>query len=232
MRCLIADDDPLSLAQLERLVRQHGDLELIAACSNAVEAAGWLRREAVDLLILDVEMPEMSGLELLRSLTVRPLVVLVTASASYAVEAFEVEVADFLVKPITPSRFLKTVERLRRQRPEPVPVPSSAGGAQRHLFARVEGRLVRIDFADLQRVEANGDYVVLHTAQKKHTLHATLKTVEERLPGDEYVRVHRSHIVRLDQIVDIEEGTLVIGRDVIPIGASYRPGLLARLQSL
>jgi two-component system, LytTR family, response regulator len=229
MRCAVVDDDNVSRTVLERYVRQHGDLELVASCASAVEAARVLRHTPVDLLYLDVEMPEMSGLDLLRSLEVRPAVILVTGNQEYAVQAFELEVTDFLVKPVDYPQFLRATERARRRLAAPIPVPAPT---DRQIFVRFDGRLTKLALDTVLRVEAKGDTVLVHTAKRVYPVTATMKAVESSLPAADFVRVHRSHIVRLDQIVDIEENNLVIGRDVIPISASYRPGLLRRLRTL
>jgi DNA-binding LytR/AlgR family response regulator len=228
MRCAIVDDDDVTRAVLERYVREHGDIELVASCSSAVEAARVLRNARVDLLYLDIEMPEMSGLDLLRSLEDRPQVIVVTGKESYAVEAFQLEVTDYLVKPILYPQFLRATSRALRRIGESTPAEAS----DRHVFVRFDGRLTKLDLQEVQRFEAHGDTVLVHTPKRVYEISATMKAVESVLPKREFARVHRSHIVRIDQIVDIEETNLVIGRDVIPISASYRPALLRRLRRI
>jgi two-component system, LytTR family, response regulator len=231
MRCVIVDDDDLTRAVLQRYVEQHGDLELVASCASGAEAARVLRHQAVDLLYLDVEMPEMSGLELVRSLDVQPQVILVTSNASYAVEAFELEVTDFLLKPIGYPQFLRATGRALRRGADPA-TAGTGGASSRHLFVRYDGRLTKLDLTDVLRVEAKGDTVLVHTTKRPYLVTATMKAIEGSLPADDFVRVHRSHIVRIDRIVDIEETNLVVGRDIVPIGPSYRPALLRRLRTL
>lgn len=226
LRCMVVDDDSVSRKVLERYVGQCDSLALMAVCETAVEAANRLAREDVDLLFLDIEMPEMTGLELARSLEGGPPVILVTGKEDYALDAFEADVIDYLLKPIDYGRFLRSVKRAtRRHSPGP-----EAGSDDDFVFIKVDGRLVKLDLRELVWVEAQGDYVMLHTPQKKHMIHATMKSMAEKLPSRTFVRVHRSHIVRLDKIADIEEGSLVIGREVIPIGASYRGALMSRLR--
>jgi DNA-binding LytR/AlgR family response regulator len=246
LRALVVDDDPVSRALMARYVGQHDALTLSGTCESAAEAVPHLRGGDVDVLFLDVEMPEMSGLQLIHALDVRPQIVLVTGKPQYAVEAFDVAVSDYLLKPVQFPRFLQAVERVVRARASARALaitPSrdaggeatssrAAGVARQVLFARVDGRLVRISLRDVTWVEAKGDYVLVHTPGKRYMVHATMKTMEERLPPGDFVRVHRSHIVRLDRIVDLEESTIVVDRDVIPVGASYRDGLLAQLNTL
>lgn len=241
LRALVVDDDPVSRALLARYVGQHDALQLVASCESAVAAVPHLRAGEADVVFLDVEMPEMSGLELVRALDACPAVVLVTGKAQYAVEAFAISVTDYLLKPVQYPRFLQAVERVVRQRQQqetaahrpPTAMPRAAGGDSRDvLFARVDGRLVRIPLGEVHWVEAKGDYVLLHAPKRRYMVHATMKTMEERLPPGDFVRVHRSHIVRVDRIVDLEDTTIVVERDVIPVGASYREALLARLNTL
>lgn len=242
LRALVVDDDPVSRALLARYVGQHDALRLAGVCESAVAAVPVLRGGEIDVVFLDVEMPEMSGIELVRALDRRPHIVLVTGKAQYAVEAFNVAVSDYLLKPVQYPRFLQAVERVVRARradapPEVHEAPAVAAIPPSNtvrdvLFARVDGRLVRIPLREVHWVEAKGDYVLLHAPKMRYMVHTTMKTMEERLPPADFVRVHRSHIVRLDRIVDLEEATIVVERDVIPVGASYRDALLSRLNTL
>ncbi|MEL6615718.1 MAG: LytTR family DNA-binding domain-containing protein [Bacteroidota bacterium] len=235
MTCLIVDDDPIARALLERFAAQHGGLTVAAVCESAIEATRVLRErrdagEAVDLVFLDVEMPEMSGLEMAEALgDDRPQIVLVTSKEEYARDAFEVEVTDYLVKPPTYARFLKAVERAER-RAEPAPAPEASGAD--HLFVKVDGRLVKLALADLEWVESQKDYVLFHTPEAEHLVYGTMKAVAAKLPADDFARVHRSYLVRLDKIEDVEDGSILIGRKVIPVGASHRAALLERLNTL
>lgn len=224
LRCLVVDDDPLARLVLERFVAQDADLQLVGSCSSAIEAAALLRREPVDLLFLDVEMPGMSGLEMLDALAASLDVVLVTGSREYAVDAFDAGVADYLVKPVAHARFLKCLERVRARRGRQTP-------GDRWIFVRRDRALVRLDLADIRRIEAERDVVILHTTKGPYRVPATMQSMEARLPSGDFIRVHRSHIVRLDLVVDFEDDSLVIGKDVIPVGESYRAGLLARIRA-
>ena len=237
MTCLVADDDPIARALVERFVERHDALTLVATCTDAVEATNTLARlraagEPVDLAFLDVEMPEMTGLELAEALgaglsEARPQVVLITSKEEYAREAFDAEVTDYLVKPPTYGRFVKAVERALAR-------ADSAGETADDpdtLFVKSDGRLVRLDLREVAWVEAQKDYVLFHTDERDHLVHVTMKALAERLP-DAFVRVHRSYFVRVDRIGDVEDTSLVVGRKVIPIGATYRKPLLGRLNTL
>lgn len=221
MRCLLVDDDAVARAVLEKYVGRHDGLHMVASCDSAVTAANLLAKGDVDLLFLDVLMPEMSGMELLRSLAHPPRVILVSARPEFAVEAFDFEVADYLLKPVTYARFLRAVERAGRV--------AESGGAEDTLFVKVEGRLVKVDLADLEWMEAQGDYVLMHCHDRDLLASTSMRKLEEVLSQRKFARVHRSYIVRMDKIEDIEESTIVIGRKVVPISSGYRESLHRRL---
>jgi DNA-binding LytR/AlgR family response regulator len=227
MRCAIVDDDEISRAVLTRYVQNHGNLDLVFTAASGVEALRELQSQPVDLLFLDVEMPEITGLDLVRVLDSKPQVILVTGNPEYAAEAFQLDVADYLVKPVDYAHFLRATARSERRLAQ-----SAASPSARHFFVPVEGRLTQVDLSEVLRFEAQDDTVVMHTSTRALRLLTTMKSLEDRLPAEDFVRVHRSHIVRIDRIVDIEEGNLVVGREVIPISASRRRILLSRLNRL
>jgi DNA-binding LytR/AlgR family response regulator len=224
MNCLIVDDDAMARTLLEHYVAQYGGLNLLASCENAPDAFRYLQKGDVDILFLDVEMPEMTGLELLESLSHKPHVVLVTAKQEYALEAFDLEATDYLLKPVKYARFVKTMQRISKKQ-------ETQSNQPNYVFIKTDGRLVKLDLADLQYIEAERDYMHLHTAKEKFIIHGTMKSFESKLSSD-FIRVHRSFIVRLDQIVDIADETIVIHKSVIPIGASYKETLKKRLNRI
>lgn len=228
MRCLIVDDEELSRVVIESLVKKTDFLELVASCTSPLEAASVLRTGAIDILFADVEMSEMTGLELIRSLDNPPEVILVTAKEQYAVDAFEMNVADYLVKPVTLPRFLKAVNRVRERLQADTEVKQTSDA----IFIKVNSQLVNIRLADILWVEATGDYVTLNTLADKYIVHSTMKGIEHRLPNRDFVRVHRSYIVRIDRIKAIEDTLIIIGKNLIPIGDSYRTPLMNRLTTL
>lgn len=228
MRCLVVDDDELSRAVIEHFIAQHGALTLVASCESAIEAANVIRQEAIDLIFLDIEMPGMSGIELIRSMEQRPQVVLVTAKEDYAIEAFDIDVTDYLLKPVTYARFLKAVQRSQRQaRQVPETKPEDD-----YVFIKADSRLVKLHLKSIQWIGAQGDYMMIHTQDQAYLVHGTMKSMEKKLPSSAFARVHRSYIVRIDQIEDIEDTTIVINRKVIPIGGSYKTALLKRLRMI
>lgn len=246
IRCLIADDDPSSQDVLSKYVDRHADLDALGVCEDGIEAANILREKEVDLILLDVEMPEMSGLELVESLSDPPAIVMVTGHEEYAVEAFEVDVVDYLVKPVRYGRFLTAIERASERldpagsHDEPAPPaeeeaaesPHLADTSAEHVFLKDGRRLIRVALQDIQWIKAQGDYMLVQAESDRYMINSTMKELEEKLPSSQFIRIHRSHIVRIDQIKDIEDTTLIIDGKMLPIGPSYQDDLIERIQTL
>jgi DNA-binding LytR/AlgR family response regulator len=234
LQCLVVDDDAVSRTVIEKYVDRSTGLDLTASCEDATEAATVLQDDGADIIFLDVEMPGMSGLDLMESLRDPPHVVLVTAKEEYAVEAFDLEAIDYLVKPVEYPRFLKAVDRVRRRIDEDDEAPDEETGEVEgdYVFVKVDGRLRKVELPDIRWIEAEGDYVMIHTSDDRHLVHSTMKNMERKLPSEEFARVHRSYIVRLERVDDIGDRALLLDRKRIPIGASYRDDLLDRLQTL
>ncbi len=231
MNCLIVDDNKMARTAMKQLASHVTHLHVTGECSSAMEAYNMLQKEKVDLLLLDIEMPGMTGLELIRNLgKKRPLIIFTTVKKDYAVEAFELNVADYLIKPVSPARFIQAIEKARE----------IADSNNRELqvsdnefvFIRDNGILKRINTADILFMEAMGDYVKLYTSQKFHAIHTTLKSLEEKLSPVRFMRVHRSYIVALDKIEAIEDGTIIIQKNAIPVADAYRAALNNRLNLL
>ena len=216
---------------IRQLVAQVPQLELAAECSDASEALNALNQTPIELLFLDIEMPDMTGLDLTRKLgNNRPLIIFTTAKKDYAVEAFELNVVDYLVKPLTFPRFKQAVEKALEtieSNKEEVKVEE-----QGFVFVKDNGVLKRISIDDILFLEAMGDYVKVHTAQKFHVVHATLKSIEEKLPASKFIRVHRSYIVAINKIDYIQEGTISIGKTTIPVADTHKSNLNRRLNLL
>ena len=225
MRCAIVDDDELSIRLIVEYINQTDFLDLSGTFTNAIKASNALLREPVDLIFLDVEMPDMTGLELIRSLEKKPQVILITSKSDYALEAFEYQVADYLLKPVSYSRFLKAVNKAR----ELHEVKQKGATQPKHLYIKEDSVLVNVPLSNIMWIEALGDYVTIHLTDKKHTVLTTMKSLETKLPENEFMRVHRSFIVRIDKISNLDGNMLVVGKKLLPIGKSYRKALMDRL---
>ena len=230
LRCLVVDDDPLSVKVVLNCIANTPFLTATGSYTNPVEAVEFLRIHSVDLLFLDVEMPLMSGLDLLGTLQRPPLVILITSSKEYAVEAFEYDVVDYLVKPISYARFLKAAQKALEARGQQVDseAPTLAADVD-YTFVKVDTKLVKVPFNEVRYVEALGDYVHVVLGQSKLIVYSTMKAVEEKFPASLFVRAHRSFIVNIQAVQTIEDNTIVIDNKHIPIGQTYLRDVLQRL---
>jgi two-component system LytT family response regulator len=230
MNCIIVEDNKMQRIALKLLVSQLDSLTLIAECENPIQAINVLEKEEVDLILLDIEMPKMTGLEFLKSRKKRPLIILITAKKDYALEAFEYNVVDYLLKPIKEDRFIKAVDRAKEL------FENSQGAAdfsnKEFVFVRHKGVLTKIEMEDIIYIQALGDYVTIHTATSKYTVHLSLLSLEEKLPENKFFRIHRSYIVALNKVDSVEGTTASVKKNQIPIGDVYHASLLKKLNLL
>ncbi len=230
--CVLVDDDRMSLKILQSLVEMTPFLHLSGVFENPIEAFKMLSELKIDILFLDVEMPEMTGLELLDTLSTPPQIILTTSKQNYAVQAYDYEVTDFLLKPINNySRFLKAVRKAKSNLAPRVVSKSKEGGIN-HIFIKIDSLLVNFNLEKIIYIEAFGDYIKIHTEEKTFVAHSKLRTVEETLPTQDFARIHRSFIVRLDKIKNIDPTNLEVGKKILSISNSYRANLLAKINTL
>lgn len=227
LKCIIVEDEIMARKSLQRLCEQHDSLQLIAAFENAEDALAFLATEEVELIWLDVEMPGLSGFGLLENLTSMPQVIMTTTKTEYAFEAYQYQVTDYLQKPITLPRFKVAVEKVLELNSRKTTVSPE----RQEIYVKIEGRYIRLPYAEITFVENVGDYVKIFTTKNSYVVHTTMKYLEEKL-GNQFLRVHRSFIVHLDKIVDIEENNLVISNKVIPISRANKSELMTRLNML
>jgi DNA-binding LytR/AlgR family response regulator len=223
MNVLIADDEPLALGLIEDYVSRVPGLHLAGKAHNALEAFSILNKQQVDVIFLDIQMPEITGMEFLKMLKDPPFIVFTTAYTSYAAESYNHNAVDYLVKPVTFERFMKAVDKLRALQP---------GDKEQEeiLFARSEGKMIRIVPDKLYFVEGYRNYVRLWTADDRIMLHSTMKNVEEQLVKHQsFLRVHRSYIVNLKHISELTANTIRIGQTDITIGATFRDHVLSAI---
>lgn len=222
--CLIVDDEPLARNLLAEYVKKVPSLQLVEVCSSPLAAMEVLKQKSVDLLFLDIQMPEITGITFLKILKRKPLVVLTTAYSEYALESYDFDVVDYLLKPITLERFLKAVDKVteRLSTPRVVQERTSPEVAQPFIFVKDGTKLVKIRWADILYIEGLKDYVTIHTRQQKVISLQRLKVLEEQLPSDKFIRIHNSYIVALDAIDSIHKGDVQIGTALLPISDSYK----------
>jgi DNA-binding LytR/AlgR family response regulator len=225
LRCLIVDDEPLARQLLAEYVGKVSFLELHAACASPLAALDMLRTTAIDLLLLDVHMPELTGLELLSTLPRPPLVILTTAHSQYALQGFEVNAVDYLLKPITFDRFLRAAHKAYDRQPAPAgpPVPLPPPVAEpAFLFLKDGARQHKVSWDDMLFVEGLRDYVAVHTRSQKIISLLRLKALVAQLPADRFVRIHHSYIVALAGIEAIDNNQVRVGSRWLPVSESYR----------
>jgi len=227
--CLIVDDEPLARKLMEQYVAKVPYLQLVQPCASPLATIEVLQRSTVDILFLDINMPEITGLTLLKVLQKKPLVVLTTAYSIYALEGYELDVADYLLKPITFERFLKSVEklsaRLQSNAPPAAPDPSTAVNRMAELpyiFVKDGTKLVKIPMNDIVYIEGLKDYVGICTKSKKIVTLQTMKVLEDQLPESRFIRIHNSYIVAYEAIEAIERDKVQVGNVFLPVSESYR----------
>jgi DNA-binding LytR/AlgR family response regulator len=228
MNVLIIDDNKMARMTLKQLAEKIDDLSIVAECQSAFEAYNLLLSEPVDLLLLDIEMPGMSGLELTKNLTNKhPIIIFITSKREYAADAFDLNVVDYIIKPVSGTRFIQAIDKARQildSLKEEVNFKEDE-----FIFIRDSNIIRRLKLDNILFAEAMGDYVKLYTLEKFYAIHTTLKAVEERLPVSRFIRVHRSYLVAIDKIDSMEGGALIINRKPVPVADAYRSALNKRM---
>jgi DNA-binding LytR/AlgR family response regulator len=238
-RCLITDDEPLALDALATLLEKIPDLEVVARCRDAVEALHILHRERIDLIFLDIQMPELTGIEMLRSLNHPPKVIFTTAYREYAVEAFELDVVDYLVKPVSLERLLKAVNRYfdrmagreRSLSPGEGSLSHGEGKAPVTLTFYSDKKTHKIDAGDILFVEGLKDYALVHTSGGRLITRETMKNLERMLTPFDFIRVHRSWIVPYRRLSSWTNHSVCVGKTEIPVGKTYRRTVMEYLEN-
>ncbi|MBC8046154.1 MAG: response regulator transcription factor [Fimbriimonadaceae bacterium] len=227
IKCLIVDDEPLAQQVIETYIVKLNTLELVKKCNNAMEAFEALQQHTIDVMFLDVQMPVITGIEFLRSLKNTPHIILTTAYPNFALEGFELNVTDYLLKPISFERFLKAVnkvtEKISAQNYSATAEPNNQPD---YLFVKENSKLVRINFSDIDHIECMKDYAKIFTKQRMIVTHHTMKKFEEVLPSEIFIRVHKSYIVAMPSILSIYGNMIETPKTKIPIGANYKDELM------
>jgi len=223
---MIIDDEPLSRDVLRKYIGELKDLSLLAECRDAFEATSLLSKNQVDLLFLDINMPGLSGISFARSLTLSPLIIFTTAYPEYAVEGFELNALDYLVKPFSFERFMKAVNRARERLTE-----NNTEVASRKIVLRADKKIYAVDFSDMHFIEGQGDYIKVCLSDKVLMVHHTIKRMMDALPED-FMRIHKSYVVNLRKINFIEGNQVRIGEHTIPVSPPKREELIQRFSNL
>lgn len=227
LSCLIVEDEPIARKIIREFVGQIDYLELAGECENAIKAELFMHQREVDILFLDIEMPKLSGIEYLRNGKIKPLVIITTAYPEYALEGYELDVIDYLLKPIAFIRFLKAVQKARE-------VSAWRAGTKpdtESIFVRCENRLEKIILSDMLYVESSGNYISIVLPDKKLLTYVTLKSMEEHLPADQFYKVHRSYLVNFSKIERIEDNQIIIKEHRIPLSRNYTEALHRKINA-
>lgn len=226
LRCLAIDDEPLALELLEDNISKLPFLELAASCANPVEALGVLQTKSIDLIFLDIQMPRLTGLQFLQGLVNKPMVILITAYEKYALEGFNLDVVDYLVKPVPIDRFIKAcnkaweLHQLRRKAQGFEDIPATALD---YIFVNADYSLVKVVLSDILWIEGLKDYLRIHlkSSSKPLIVRMPMKVIEEQLPASQFIRIHRSHIVSKQHITAVRKNSIFVGETELAVGSNY-----------
>ncbi|HEY8401905.1 MAG TPA: LytTR family DNA-binding domain-containing protein [Cytophagaceae bacterium] len=223
MKCIAIDDEPIALSIIEKLCSQVPGLELAGTFVNPIEAMDVLQKESIDLIFLDIRMPDMTGFQFLNSLTHKPLVILTTAYSQYGAESYEFDVVDYLLKPIALDRFVKAVNKAKQQLEIKYKTLGELNVQDNYIFVNSEYKLIKINIAEILFIEGLKDYIKIQltTSEKPILTIMRIKTFEENLPSSDFIRVHRSFIVNIHKIDYIKKNRITIGKHEIPVGENY-----------
>jgi len=236
MNCIIIDDEATARAIITELCTNITELTVLEEFPNAIQAIKYINQNDVDLIFLDIHMPDFTGFDFIDTLKNPPKIILTTSDTNFAIQAFEYGcIVDYVIKPVGLDRFIKAIEKAKALKANSLDssisdnVETTSGS---DLYVNIDRRLIKIDIPSIYLVEAKGDYIYVKTESKNYTVHSTLKKIEEKLPGNLFLKVHRSYIINVDKIIDIEDNSVLIKKDVIPVSRSNRSELMKRLNLL
>lgn len=230
IRCIAIDDEPLALELLQDNISKVPFLQLVAACDNAMEALQIIEKQPVDLIFLDIQMPGLTGLQLIQSMTVKPMFILITAYEKYALEGFNLDVTDYLVKPVALDRFIKACYKAKELfELKNAAKENNAPATSDYFFVNVEYSLVKITIADIMYIEGLKDYIKIHlkSSSKPVVTRMPMKTIEEQLPAKQFIRIHKSYIAGVAYITSVRKTSLFIDTTELPVSENYRDAITA-----
>lgn len=223
--CIIIDDEPFARKGLQGYVEKISFLDLKGVCEDALQLSNLLQQQPVDLLFLDIQMPHITGVEFLRALRNPPKVIFTTAFEHYAIQGFELDVMDYLLKPISYERFLKAAWKAK----DYFAIKEQPGNSVPYLFVKANGKLEKITFADILFIEGMENYVAIHLENKKIITHTTIKSLLEKLPAKQFVQTHKSYLVAVDKVDSIEGNTLHVQKHQVPVSKYLREEVLGQI---
>jgi len=235
IRCLVVDDEELARALLGNFIGRLPNLELAASCANPLEAMAVLQQQPIDLLFLDIQMPELTGVEFLRTLQRKPIVVFTTAYAEYALEGYTLDVTDYLLKPFSFERFVQAVNKAATMLQAKANAaggtvhPAGATPAKDHILVKADHKVHRLKYEDILYIQSMREYAAFHTSTGRILSLGSLKNLEEVLPPERFIRIHKSYIVAISKIDTLEGNMVQVGKEKLPVGASYREELVRRV---
>ncbi len=234
MNCIVIDDEKMARVIIKTLCSEIDSLELVEEFSDAIQAIKYLNENQVDLIFLDIHMPNFSGLDFIKTLKNPPKIIFTTSDPKFAIEAFEYDfIVDYLLKPIEIPRFEKAVKKAQKEQIiKKEASKNKVEEVKNDFYVNIDRRLIKIDLPSIYLIQAKGDYINIKTENKNYIVHSTLKKIEEKLPDSLFLKVHRSYIINVKKIIDIEDNSVLIKKDVIPVSRSKRPELMKRLDLL
>lgn len=227
LRAIAVDDEPLALEVIQRFADKIPSLDLLKSFQNPIEASEFLREESVDLIFLDIQMPDLTGMQFIQTLAERPLIIFTTAYSEYAVDSYEMDAVDYLLKPVLFDRFYKAVNKalLQKQAIEALEESGSENGKD-FLFIKSDTRFFRVNLSDILFIEGMRDYIAVHTPKQRILTLMSMTNMLKKLPEDRFMRVHKSYIIGLDHIMLIQHNRVIINDKEIPISSSYKESFL------
>jgi DNA-binding LytR/AlgR family response regulator len=228
INCLIVDDEPIAREGMKEYINQVDYLYLVAECKSAAEAAGLLHKNKIDLVFLDIQMPGLTGIEFMKALAEPPLIIFTTAYPQYALEGFELDVIDYLLKPISFARFLKSVEKAQSYLKAK---DNNLNITNEFFFIKCNGKIEKIFIADVIYIEAMANYVIIHTQQKKYITYITFSGICKRLPDNLFMRIHKSYMVAVSAIKTIDDDEIITCTASLPLSKSYKEQVMNKIES-
>jgi len=228
LRCIAVDDEPLALELLEDNISKVPYLQLVAKCSNAIEAMKVLQQQPADLIFLDIQMPGLTGLQFIQSMTEKPMIILITAYEKYALEGFNLDVTDYLVKPVSLDRFVKACNKAKELYELKNRINKDAPSNPDYFFVNVDYSLLKVNFNDIKYIEGLKDYIKIHLKRSPRAIitRMAMKAIEEELPVAKFLRIHKSYIVSLGHITSIRKNSVFIDEMELPVGENFRKAVL------